>query len=66
MPDRAGAKTPLLDVVLLILRALPTFPRLFANRASVVDPRIHEAGVPSPYALLPSFTGLNYTVHKED
>jgi dienelactone hydrolase len=42
MPDRPGAKSSLLDIVLLILKALPTLPRLFANRASVVDPRIHE------------------------
>ena len=66
MPDRAGAKTSLLDMVLLILKALPTIPRLFANRASVVDPRIQEAGVSSLYALLPSFTGLAWTVHQED
>ena len=66
MPDRPGAKSSLLDIVLLILKALPTLPRLFANRASVVDPRIHEAGVPLPCALLPSFTGLGFTVHQED
>ncbi|KAF8478074.1 dienelactone hydrolase endo-1-3,1,4-beta-D-glucanase [Russula ochroleuca] len=42
MPDRAGVKTSLGTLALLIIRLLPTLPRIFASRPSVVDPRIHE------------------------
>ena len=66
MPDRAGVKSTLRDKMLFLFRTLFALPRLFASRPSVVDARIHEAGVPSPYAILPSFTGLDYTVHQED
>jgi hypothetical protein len=66
MPDRAGVKTSLGTLALLIIRLLPTLPRIFASRPSVVDPRIHEAGVPSPYANLPLCANLDYTVHQED
>ena len=45
MPDRAGVKTSFGTLTLLILRVLPTLPRMFTNRPSVVDPRVHEAGV---------------------
>jgi dienelactone hydrolase len=38
-PDRAGAKIPWLR---LIIKLIPSIPRMFANRASVVDPRVHE------------------------
>ena len=46
MPDRAGVKPTLRDKMLFIFRTLFALPRLFANRPSVVDARIHEAGVP--------------------
>ena len=52
MPDRAGIKVSTWDIVLLVLRFLPTLPRMIANRPSVVDPKIQEVGVLSPYALL--------------
>ncbi|KAI0252366.1 dienelactone hydrolase endo-1,3,1,4-beta-D-glucanase [Lactifluus subvellereus] len=42
MPDRAGIKISWIDIARLILKALPFLPRLFFNRASVVDPRVHE------------------------
>jgi dienelactone hydrolase len=38
-PDRAGVKMPWLK---LIIKFIPSMPRLFANRPSVVDPRVHE------------------------
>ena len=44
MPDRAGVKTPWLDVVKLFLKTIPNIPRLIACRPSVVDARVHEAG----------------------
>ena len=53
MPDRAGVKPSWLDVGLFVFKVLPSLPGFFASRPSVVDPRVHEAGVPSssPYAL---------------
>ena len=66
MPDRAGVKLSTWDIVLLVLRFLPTLPRMIANRPSVVDPKIQEVGVPSLYALLLSQTRLDSTVHQED
>jgi hypothetical protein len=51
MPDRAGVKISLRDVALFIVKGLPSLPRFFLNRPSVVDPRVHKASVPSPYAL---------------
>jgi hypothetical protein len=39
---------------------------MIANRASVVDPKIQEVGVPSPYALSLAQTRLDFTVHQED
>lgn len=66
MPDRAGVKLPFRDIVLLVLRVLPTLPRMIASRPSVVDPKTQEVRVPSPYTLLPSYTNLDFTVHQED
>jgi len=42
MPDRAGAKIPLLDIVKFIVKVLPCIPRFIASRPSVVDARVHE------------------------
>jgi hypothetical protein len=47
-PDRAGVKMPWLK---LIIKFIPSMPRLFANRPSVVDPRVHEASDPLPCVL---------------
>ena len=65
IPDRSGGKYTLRDFMLILFRSILALPRLFASQPSVIDARIHEVGVPSPYAVLPSFTGLDYTVHKE-
>jgi carboxymethylenebutenolidase len=46
MPDRAGAKTPWLDILKLIFKIIPLLPGIIANRVSVVDPRVHEVGDP--------------------
>jgi hypothetical protein len=51
MPDRAGAKLSWRDVGLFVFKVLPSIPGFIASRPSVVDPRVHEAGVPSPHAL---------------
>ncbi|KAI0283912.1 dienelactone hydrolase endo-1,3,1,4-beta-D-glucanase [Russula aff. rugulosa BPL654] len=42
MPDRAGAKTPWLDILKFIFKVIPLLPGIIANRVSVVDPRVHE------------------------
>jgi hypothetical protein len=46
MPDRAGAKTPWLDILKFIFKVIPLLPGIIANRVSVVDPRVHEVGDP--------------------
>ena len=66
MPDRAGVKLPLRDMVLFVLRFLPTLPRIFASRPTVVDPKTQEVDVLSLYVLLLSYTNFDFTVHQED
>jgi hypothetical protein len=66
MPDRAGVKPSWLDVGLFVFKVLPSLPGFFASRPSVVDPRVHEARVPSPYALYRLTRASVYTVHQED
>jgi hypothetical protein len=69
MPDRAGVKTRWLDAVKLILKVIPSLPRLLiASRPSVVDARVHEAGDPSPAVgtLVLSMNFSSITVHQED
>ena len=66
IPNCAGGKYTLRDFMLTLFKSIFALPRLLSSRPSVVDARIHGAGVPSPYAVFPSFTGLDYTVHKED
>ena len=51
MPDRAGVKLSWGDIALFVVKVVPSLPRMFANRTSVVDSRVHEVGVPSLYAL---------------
>jgi hypothetical protein len=51
MPDRAGVKPSWRDVGLFIIRFLPSLSWFFQSRPSVVDPRVHEASIPLPYAL---------------
>lgn len=52
MPDRAGVKIPLLNIVKFIIKAITTsiIPRMIASRPSVVDARVYEVGDPSPCA----------------
>ena len=52
MPDRAGVKLSYRNMVLFVLRLLPTLPKMFASRPSVVDPKIQAVGVPSPCAFV--------------
>jgi hypothetical protein len=42
MPDRAGIKFGWIDMTLLILKNLPSLPKMYSNRPSVVDARAHE------------------------
>jgi carboxymethylenebutenolidase len=42
LPDRAGAKMTWTNTVVLLFKFLSAIPRLFANRPTVVDPRVHE------------------------
>jgi hypothetical protein len=51
-PDRAGVKTPWLDKVKLIVKMTFFLPGIIANRPSVVDARVHEAGDRSPMCTL--------------
>jgi len=41
MPDRAGVKIPFTKMFVILFKILASLPRLFANRPSVVDPRVH-------------------------
>jgi dienelactone hydrolase len=42
LPDRAGVKPSWRDVGLFIIRVIPSIPRFFASRPSVVEPRVHQ------------------------
>ena len=42
MPDRAGGKMTLTDSGVILFKILSAIPRLFANRPTVVDPRVDE------------------------
>ncbi|KAH9980337.1 dienelactone hydrolase endo-1,3,1,4-beta-D-glucanase [Lactifluus volemus] len=42
MPDRAGIKVGCFDMILVILKNLPSLPKFYFNRPSVVDPRVQE------------------------
>lgn len=46
MPDRAGVKTPWINWVKFVFKIIPCLPGIFANRSSVVDARVQEAGDP--------------------
>jgi hypothetical protein len=46
LPDRAGVKPSCRDLGLFIITFLPSIPKFFASRPSVVDPRVHRASIP--------------------
>jgi hypothetical protein len=45
MPDRAGIKLGCVDSARFIVKFLPSLPKMYSNRPSVVDPRVYEVGI---------------------